>query len=90
MSDALAGFDPAALEPIARSLMQRLPALSRHDGDLHALLRTTVAADGSVFTVPADVLWAVALTRSNGRVVEHRERQRTLERARKRAAKQVG
>ncbi len=78
MSDALASFDPKALEPIVTSLMKRLPALSRGDGDLHALLKRIVAgqspipapiaADGSLFTVPADVLWAIALTRSNGKV----------------------
>jgi len=67
MSDALAGFDPRALEPLVASLMQRLPALSRGDGDLHALLKRVIAADGSLFTVPADVLWAIALTRSNGK-----------------------
>ena len=68
MSDALASFDPKALEPIVASLMKRLPALSRGDGDLHALLKRIIAADGSLFTVPADVLWAIALTRSNGKV----------------------
>ena len=67
MSDALAGFDPAALGPLVASLVQRLPALPRHDGDLHALLKRVIAADGSLFTVPADVLWAIALTRSNGK-----------------------
>jgi hypothetical protein len=68
MSDALASFDPKALEPIVASLMKRLPGLSRGDGDLHALLKRIIAADGSLFTVPADVLWAIALTRSNGKV----------------------
>lgn len=67
MSDALAGFDPKALEPIVASLTKRLPALSRGDRDLHALLKRVIAADGSLFTVPADVLWAIALKRSNGR-----------------------
>jgi hypothetical protein len=66
MSDALARFDPKALEPIVRSLMQRLPALQRADSDLHGLLKRIIAADGSLFTVPADVLWAIALTRRNG------------------------
>jgi hypothetical protein len=66
MSDALASFDPTQLEPIVRALVQRLPALRRVDDDLHALLKRIVAADGSVFTVPADVAWAIALSRSNG------------------------
>jgi hypothetical protein len=68
LSDALAGFDPKALEPVVRSLMKHLPGLSRADSDLHALLKRIIAADGSLFTVPADVLWAIALTRSNGKV----------------------
>jgi hypothetical protein len=68
LSDALGSFDPAALEPIVASLMKRLPALSRTDSDLHALLKRIIAADGSLFTVPADVLWAIALTRSSGKV----------------------
>ncbi len=67
MSDALHQFDPAALEPIVASLLKRLPALKRTDSDLHALLKRIIAADGSLFTVPADVLWAIALNRSNGK-----------------------
>lgn len=66
MSDALARFDPKQLEPIVRSLSKRLPALRRTDEDLHALLKRIIAADGSIFTVPADVAWAIALTRSGG------------------------
>jgi hypothetical protein len=66
LSDALAQMDPKHLLPIIQSLMKRVPALRRQDDDLHALLRTIIAADGSVFTVPADVLWAIALKRSNG------------------------
>jgi hypothetical protein len=66
MSDALASFDPKQLEPIVRSLMRRLPALARMDNDLAALFKRIIAADGSIFTVPADVAWAIALTRTNG------------------------
>ena len=61
-------MDADRLLPGIKSLMAPLPALRRADPDLHALLRTIVAADGSVFTVPADVLWGIALTRSNGKV----------------------
>jgi len=68
LADALAGFEPAALQPIVAALMKQLPALQRTDSDLHALLKRIIAADGSLFTVPADVLWAIALTRSNGKV----------------------
>jgi hypothetical protein len=66
MSDALASFDPKQLEPIVRALMKRLPALSRLDSDLHALSKKIIAADGSIFTVPADVAWAISLTRPGG------------------------
>jgi hypothetical protein len=66
LSDALASFDPAALDPIIRSLIKHLPVLKRTDSDLHALLKRIIAADGSLFTVPADVLWAISLTRRNG------------------------
>ena len=66
LSDALAHFDPRELEPIVQSLMRQLPALRRGDSDLHALLKRIIAADGSLFTVPADVAWAIALTRRGG------------------------
>ncbi len=66
LSDALALMDPGQLLPIITGLMKQIPALRRQDDDLHALLKRILAADGSVFTVPADVLWAIALTRSNG------------------------
>jgi len=66
LSDALAGFDPKQLTPIVASLMKQLPGLHRADDDLAALLKRILAADGSIFTVPADVAWAIALTRPNG------------------------
>jgi hypothetical protein len=67
LSDALASFDPAALKPIVAKLMRKLlPRLQRSDGDLHALRKRILAADGSVFTVPADVAWAISLTRRGG------------------------
>jgi hypothetical protein len=67
LADAMAGMDAAHLMPIITDLMKRLPALKHRDSDLHALTRRLIAADGSIFTVPADVLWAIALTRSNGK-----------------------
>ena len=67
LSDAMRQMDAAHLLPLVGQLMKRVPALKRTDGDLHALTRRIVAADGSVFTVPADVLWAIALSRSNGK-----------------------
>jgi hypothetical protein len=68
LSEAMASMNPALLLPIIESLMKRLPGLKRVDEDLAALLKTIIAADGSIFTVPADVLWAIALTRSNKKV----------------------
>jgi hypothetical protein len=67
LSDAMASMDADRLLPVIKSLTARLPVLKRADPDLHALLRTVVAADGSVFTVPADVLWGIALTRTGGK-----------------------
>jgi len=67
LSDALASMDPRQLEPIVRSLAARLPGLRRVDDDLQALLKRLIAADGSLFSVPADVAWAISLTRRNGR-----------------------
>jgi hypothetical protein len=68
LSDAMASMDADRLLPVIKSLTARLPGLRRVDDDLAALLRTIIAADGSIFTVPADVLWGIALTRSNGKV----------------------
>jgi len=66
LSDALRSMSAEQLLPIVRQLHARLPGLAHADGDLAALLKRIIALDGSVFTVPADVLWAVATTRSNG------------------------
>jgi hypothetical protein len=66
LSDALSSMDPDLLLPIIKSLMSRLPGLGRVDADLAGMLKTIVAADGSVFTTPADVLWAINARRSNG------------------------
>lgn len=67
LSDAMKQMDAAHLLPLVGQLIKQVPALKRTDGDLQALMRRIVAADGSVFTVPADVLWAIALSRSNGK-----------------------
>lgn len=66
LADNLRAFQADRLLPIVRDLFKRLPALRRQDPDLHGILRTIVALDGSVFTVPADVAWAIALTRRGG------------------------
>jgi IS4 transposase len=68
LSDALRAFDPAPLQRIVTDLLRRLPQLRRHDDDLHALMKNIIALDGSIFTVPAEVAWAIALHRRNGDV----------------------
>jgi hypothetical protein len=68
LSDAMRQMNAEELLPIIAALMKQVPALRRQDDDLHALLKRIIAADGSIFTVPADVLWAIALTRQNGKV----------------------
>jgi len=67
LSDALCSMDPRRIEPIIEALCKQLPQLKRVDDDLAALLRRLIAADGSLFTVPADVAWAIGITRSNGK-----------------------
>lgn len=66
-SDALAAFDPQLLLPIIEDLRKKLPALQRANADLDQVVRQVVAADGSYFNIYADVLWAIHLTRQNGR-----------------------
>jgi len=68
LSDNLRGFRADRLLPIIQDLFKRLPHLRRQDPDLHGILQKIVALDGSIFTVPADVAWAIALTRRNGQV----------------------
>lgn len=67
LSDAMKQMEAGYLLPLVGTLVKQVPALKRTDDDLHALMRRIIAADGSVFTVPADVLWAIALNRSNGK-----------------------
>lgn len=68
LADALRAFDPAPLKQVVADLLRRLPHLRHHDADLHAMMRTIVALDGSIFTVPAEVAWAISLHRRNGEV----------------------
>ena len=59
-------MDPRRLDPIVQSLISRLPALRRTDGDLHALLKRLIAADGSlwgyggVVQAPDETIWKIA------------------------------
>lgn len=66
LSDAMKQMDAGRLLPVIEALLKKVPALKRTDNDLHCLMRRIIAADGSVFTVPADVLWAIAVSRRNG------------------------
>jgi len=68
LADAMRQMDARHLMPLVGKLMKDLPLLGRVDEDLQALLKRLVAADGTIFTVPADVLWAIGLTRSDGKV----------------------
>lgn len=68
LSDAMRQMDAAGLLPIVEALAKQAPQLRHSDSDLHALMRRIIALDGSVFTVPADVLWAIALTRPDKKV----------------------
>lgn len=67
LADALGKLSPHHLLPLIKELQRQLPGLDRQDQDLAGLLRRIIAADGSIFTVPADVAWALSLTRSNGK-----------------------
>ncbi len=66
-SDAMACFDPQLLLPILGDLRRRLPALDRADADLERITRQVIAADGSYFSIYADVAWAIHQKRINGR-----------------------
>ena len=66
-SDALAAFDPQLLLLAIRSLQSQIPDLARCDEDLCQITQQILAADGSYFSVFADVAWALHHTRSNGK-----------------------
>jgi hypothetical protein len=59
LSDANKIFDPALLEPIIEDLRGRIPNLQRADPQLASLTRRILAVDASLFTVSADVAWAL-------------------------------
>lgn len=65
LSDANKLFDPTLLEPIIEELRARLPDLRRTDGPLAELLGRVRAVDSSLFTVAADVAWALRQRRPN-------------------------
>jgi hypothetical protein len=70
LSDAMSQLPAAALLPLLKALLARLPRNCSHPElrDLMTLQKRICAIDGSYFRVPADVLWALAHRRSNGRI----------------------
>jgi len=70
ISDAMGELPAAALLPLMAELLKRLPANCSHPevADLIALKKRICAIDGSYFRVPADVLWALAHRRANGKL----------------------
>jgi len=69
ISDAMGELPAEALLPLLKELLARLPANCAHPdlADLMTLKKRICAIDGSYFRVPADVLWALTHTRSNGK-----------------------
>ena len=59
LSDANACLDPKLLEPVIADLRAKLPNLPRADGQLNELLSRSIAEDGSLFGVAANVAWAL-------------------------------
>jgi hypothetical protein len=70
LSDANKVFDPTLLEPIIEELRARLPQLRRADPQLAELTERVRVVDGSLFTVAADVAWALHQRRVNGKPQE--------------------
>jgi hypothetical protein len=67
LSDANKVFDPTLLEPIIEDLRARVPDLQHTDAKLGALTSRVRAVDASLFTVAADVAWALKQRRPNGK-----------------------
>lgn len=67
ISDANALFDAQLLEPIIEHLRARVPHLRQRDPQLAELLKQVIAVDGTLFTVAADVAWALRQRRPNGK-----------------------
>jgi len=67
LSDANKVFDPTLLEPIIEELRARLPHLRHTDGKLAELTERVRVVDGCLFTVAADVAWALHQSRANGK-----------------------
>jgi hypothetical protein len=67
LSDALQRFEPQQLAPLIENLMKQVPQLHRIEkGQLEEVCQQILAADGSLWNLPADVLWALQ-GRSHGK-----------------------
>lgn len=66
LSDAFERFRPENLCPLIEALMEQVPRLRRIDEDLEQVCRRVIAADGSMFNLAADVVWALHQSKSNG------------------------
>ena len=67
LSDANKVFDPTLLEPIIEQLRGRIPNLGRADPQRAVLTRRILATDSSLFSVSANVAWALGRRGSNGK-----------------------
>ena len=65
LSDAMARFDPAALDPVVRALKAQLPQLGRLDPHTAQLVGKILAADGSWFNLVGRVDHALRCARGN-------------------------
>jgi hypothetical protein len=65
LSDAMARFDPAALDPILRALRAQLPHLQRFDPHAARLVGKILAGDGSWFNLAGRVDHALHCARGN-------------------------
>lgn len=77
LSDFQATVEPERLQPILRELRRHLSRKASgdrtHDSGLRALLKQTVAVDGTFLPALADVLWSVCNTNNHG-TRKHRAR----------------
>jgi hypothetical protein len=66
LSDAFKRFEPQELHGLIKKLMDQVPDLHRVEGgELEGICRKILAADGSNWNVPADVVWALHHRKSN-------------------------
>ena len=66
-SDAANAFDTRRLQGLVKELSRHVSHLKAQDPGLDSILKKIIAADGSMFTLAADVAWALHLTKSNGK-----------------------